>query len=87
MTQKKQQMRVSISEDMKSGVYSNAVSVTVTNNELVLDFAYMMPAQSADTEKNLKVVSRVNMTMGSAENLLSVLQTAILDFKEKQTKK
>lgn len=71
-----------IPEQIKAGVYSNAVSVTVTGSEVVIDFGYLMP--NTGDEKKVKIVSRVNMTTSSAENLLSTLQNAILDHKEKQ---
>lgn len=71
---------IKLSEEMEAGVYSNAISVHVNNNECVLDFAYSMPNSP---EPTLKVVSRINMSHKSAESLMTLLSNAMLDFKNK----
>lgn len=67
-------------EDVKAGVYSNAVSVHVNVNEVVLDFGYLIP-NSKPAE--IQVVERVNLNHRTAESFLTVLQNAMLDFRNK----
>ncbi|HBY02212.1 MAG TPA: hypothetical protein DEG92_06730 [Rikenellaceae bacterium] len=74
-------IRVSIAEDVQGGIYSNAVSVNVSPNEIVLDFGYLMPGGQ---EKVVKIMQRVNMTHRTAESFLKVFQNAVLDFRNKQ---
>ncbi len=78
------QIQVKVPESLLSGVYSNAVSVTVNPNEVIVDFGYVLPNVQPTT---INVVSRVNMTHQSAENFISTLQNAILDYRNKQQKK
>ncbi|MDA1060571.1 MAG: DUF3467 domain-containing protein [bacterium] len=80
----KKQYKVKLREELEAGVYSNAVSVHVNNNEVILDMAYTMPNMP---EPMIKIVSRVNMSHKTAESFLNVLSNAILDFKNKQKKK
>lgn len=65
----------------EQGVYANAISVHINQNEVVLDFGYVIPNQSPTT---IKLVSRVNMTHGSAESILNVLSNGLLDWRNKQ---
>lgn len=68
-------------EASQTGTYANAVSVHVNPNEVVLDFGYSEP--NANPPKIL-VTSRVNLNHRTAESFLSVLQNALLDFRNKQ---
>lgn len=77
----KQQIQIQVPEAVQIGVYSNAVSVNVNTNEVILDFGYIMPNTSPST---IKVVSRVNMNHRTAESFMRVLQNALLDFRNKQ---
>lgn len=72
--------RARISEEMESGVYSNAAQVHFTNNECILDMAYILPSAA---EPTLRVVSRINMSHKTAESLLKALSNGILDWKNK----
>ncbi|HAU39526.1 MAG: hypothetical protein UV80_C0011G0001 [Candidatus Peregrinibacteria bacterium GW2011_GWF2_43_17] len=74
-------VKVVLSEQAQAGIYSNAVSVNVSSNEVVLDFGYLMPAGQ---ERVVKVLQRVNMTHKTAESFLKVFQNAVLDFRNKQ---
>lgn len=78
-----QTIQVKVSENVQQGVYSNAASVTVTNNEIIIDFGYVLPNIQPTT---INVVSRINMTHQSAENFISTFQNAILDHRNKQKK-
>lgn len=75
-------VKVVVSEQAQAGIYSNAVSVNVSGNEVVLDFGYLVPGGGA--EKIVKVLQRVNMTHMTAESFLKVFQNAVLDFRNKQ---
>ena len=74
-------LQVKVPDDVQKGVYSNAVSVNVNSNEVVLDFGYLLPNTPAPV---IEVVSRVNMNQRTAESFLNVLAGAIDDFKKKQ---
>lgn len=62
------------------GKYANAVSVHVNMNEVVLDFGYSMPNTNPP---EIKIIERVNLNHRTAESFLSVLQNAMLDFRNK----
>lgn len=74
-------LQVKVPDDVQKGVYSNAVSVNVNSNEVVLDFGYLLPNTPAPV---IEVVSRVNMNERTAQSFLSVLSGALDDFKKKQ---
>src|SRR3989344_4535595 len=76
-----QQLQVKVPDDVQKGTYSNAVSVNVNSNEVVLDFGYLLPNPPAPI---IEVVSRVNMNQRTAESFLNVLAGAMDDFKKKQ---
>ncbi len=81
---KDQTVQVKFDAEMETGVYSNASSVHINGNELVLDFAYAIPRIAKDQGQVLKVVSRVNMSHSSAKSFLNILSNAILDFENKK---
>ncbi|MFT7184144.1 MAG: hypothetical protein ACI9QC_000475 [Oceanicoccus sp.] len=74
-------LKVNVAESVRPGVYSNAVSVNVNSNEVVVDFGYLLP-NTKDPE--IEVVARVNMNHKTAESFLNVLGGAMEDFKKKQ---
>jgi hypothetical protein len=76
-----QQLQVKVPDEVQKGVYSNAVSVNVNSNEVVVDFGYLLPNTPAPV---IEVVSRVNMNHKTAESFLNVLSGAMEDFKKKQ---
>jgi len=80
MNDEKKKLQIKYDNDMETGVYSNAASVHLTKNEIVLDFGYVIPNVKPTT---LKVVSRVNLNHAAAESLLKILSNAVLDFKNK----
>lgn len=76
-----QSIQVKVDPASEQGVYSNAVSVHVNHNEVILDFGYIIPNQNPMT---IKLVNRVNLTHQTAESLMSVLQNAMLDWRNRQ---
>jgi len=81
MEDQKQQIQVKIEPDKEHGIFTNAVSVHVNQNEVVVDFGYILPNSKPMT---IKVVNRVNMTHQTAESFLKVLSNAMLDWRNKQ---
>ena len=75
------QVQVKLDPAMENGVYANAVSVHVNQNEVILDFGYIMPNQKPMT---IKVVNRVNITHQTAESFMNVLSNAMLDWRNRQ---
>ena len=76
-------IKISVTEEMKAGVYANAASASVTANELILDMGYIVPNEKPMT---VKVVSRVNMSIKTAESLVQLLQGSIGDYYGKVAK-
>jgi len=74
-TTKKPPVRMEVPKELARGVYSNMVSITVAENEVILDFAMMMP-----NGQDAEVVSRVVLTPQVAKNFMSAFQNALLDF-------
>lgn len=74
-------VQLKVPEEQQSGAYSNAVSLNLNPNEVIIDFGYIIPNVKPTT---IKVVSRVNMTHKTAESFLKVLQNAVLDWRNKQ---
>lgn len=79
--EKSSQYKIKITEEIENGVYANAVSVHMNNNECIVDMAYTLPNLP---EAVIKIVSRINMSHKTAESFLKVLSNAILDWKNKQ---
>ena len=77
----KRKLQIKFDNDQEAGTYSNAVSVHLNKNEMVVDFGYILPNIKPTT---IKVVSRVNLSHTTAENFLKILSNAILDWKNKQ---
>ncbi|MBU1018720.1 MAG: DUF3467 domain-containing protein [Patescibacteria group bacterium] len=73
-------IKVVVAEGAQTGIYSNAVSVNVTPNEVIVDFGYLMPGAQ---EPTVKVVNRVNLSHRTAESFMKVFQNAMLDFMNK----
>lgn len=76
-----QQLKVNIPDEIKKGTYSNAVSVNVNSNEVVVDFGYLLPNTD---QPEIEVVNRVNMNHKTAKSFLDVLKGAMEDFEKKQ---
>lgn len=74
-------INVQIKDDMQSGVYANAASVSVKENDVLIDFGYILPGVTPTT---IKVQARVNMSHTTAEQFLGILQNALLDFRNRK---
>ncbi len=76
-----QKLKIGMADGVsKAGTYSNAVSVHVNPNEVVIDFGYSVPNTNPP---EIYITSRVNMNHKNAESFLSVLQNALLDYRNK----
>jgi len=75
------QLQLKIDPAGEAGSYANAISIHVNPAELAIDFAYLLPGSQPPT---LKVVSRVNVTLQTAESLMEVLGKALKNAKESQ---
>jgi len=83
MTNKDNNYTIVIDEKAEVGVYANAVSVQMNNNECIVDMAYLLPNKNKTT---LKVVSRINMSHKTAKSFLNILSNAVLDWENKKKK-
>jgi hypothetical protein len=81
MAEEKKEIQVKLEPSMEQGVFSNAVSVHVNQNEVVIDFGYILPNAKPMT---IKVASRVNLTHQTAESFMKVLSNAVLDWRNRQ---
>jgi len=77
----KKEIQVKLEPGMEQGIFSNAVSVHVNQNEVVIDFGYILPNAKPMT---IKVVSRVNLTHQTAESFMKVISNAVLDWRNRQ---
>jgi len=73
--QKVQQIKISIPEPLKGGVYCNMLHITHTREEFIMDF--MMITQATGT-----VVSRVIMSPGHMKRTISALQTNLKKYED-----
>lgn len=80
----KQQIQVKMDPAQEQGIFANAVSVHVNQNEVILDFGYILPNSNP---MSIKVVSRVNLTHNTAESFMKVLSNAVLDWRNRQKEK
>lgn len=80
----KKEIQIKLTQEMEQGIYANAVSVHVNQNEVILDFGYIVPNVKPTT---IKVVSRVNLSHNTGESFLKVLSNALLDWRNKSSEK
>ena len=74
-------VEIVVPDDLKKGVYSNTVNITATNNEVIINFILLNPA---DTPKGT-VVSRVIVPTNFVKGLSEMLNK-LDDQIKKQTK-
>lgn len=79
-TQNQNVINVQIKDEMQAGVYANAASVSVKENDVLIDFGFILPGVNPTT---IKVQARVNMSHVTAEQFLGVFQNALLDFRNR----
>ena len=71
-------LQVQIDDDVAQGVYSNLVLLNHTENEFVLDFAFIQPSNG-----RAKVRSRVISSPRHTKRLLQALQTNLERYEER----
>ena len=71
-------LQVQIDEDVAQGVYSNLVLLNHTENEFVLDFAYLQPNSPA-----AKVRARIISSPRHTKRLLVALQKNVERYEER----
>lgn len=79
--QNQQVINVQVKDEMQAGVYANAASVSVKENDILIDFGYILPGVNPTT---IKVMARINMSHVTAEQFLGVFQNALLDFRNQK---
>jgi hypothetical protein len=77
MSQSPRQLKVEFPANL-SAVYSNAVMVSQTNVEIVLDFLQVMP-----NDPNARAQARVVMTPTGAKAFLNALRTNLERYEQK----
>lgn len=75
--QKKRQIRLEFPRDLDAK-YSNAVVISQTQNEIVMDFAQIMP-----NDPRARVQSRVVMTPANAKSFMQALERNLEMFETK----
>ena len=80
-SKQKQSIQVKMDQAVEAGQYANAVSVHVNQNEVIVDFGYIVPNIKPTT---IKVVSRINVSHQTAESFMKVLSNAMLDWRNRQ---
>lgn len=73
----KRQIRLEIPNNL-SAVYANAVVISQTHSEIILDFTQIMP-----NDPRARVQSRIAMTPANAKAFLTALQTNLERFEQK----
>ncbi|HEY1553800.1 MAG TPA: DUF3467 domain-containing protein [Kofleriaceae bacterium] len=71
-------LQVQIDEDVSQGVYSNLVLLNHTENEFVLDFAFIQPANG-----RAKVRARIVSSPKHTKRLLNALQKNLERYEER----
>ena len=71
-------LQVQIDDDVSQGVYSNLVLLNHTENEFVLDFAFIQPANG-----RAKVRTRIISSPRHTKRLLNALQKNLERFEER----
>lgn len=72
---------INIPQEEATGAYTNLVSITIGKNEVIVDFAFLLPSQNPPTGE---LVKRIIMTPDVAKNFLSAFQNAVLDFENQK---
>jgi Protein of unknown function (DUF3467) len=71
-------LQIQIDEDIAQGVYANLVLLNHTENEFVLDFAFIQPANG-----RAKVRSRIVSSPRHTKRLLNALQKNLERYEER----
>jgi hypothetical protein len=73
-----QKLQIQIDDDVSQGIYSNLVLINHTENEFVLDFAFIQPANG-----RAKVRARVISSPRHTKRLLQALQKNLERYEER----
>jgi len=73
--QKKDQINISLTDDVAQGIYSNLAIITHSHSEFIVDFISMMPGV-----QKASVKSRIILTPQHAKRLLKALKDNISKF-------
>ncbi len=79
-----QQVTIRMPNEMQKGQYANLVSITVGENETVVDFAFHMPIAG---QTQADAVSRIILSPDVTKKFLSAFQNTVLDFEKHKSKK
>ena len=71
-------LQVQIDDDISQGIYSNLVLINHTENEFVIDFAFIQPAA-----QRAKVRTRVISSPRHTKRLLAALQKNVERYEER----
>jgi hypothetical protein len=63
-------------------VYANVVNMTLGPFDLVMDFGFKTPEQTAKGSPDYEVVSRVAMSLAHAKSMLPLLAKVIAGYEE-----
>ncbi|MDX1535830.1 MAG: DUF3467 domain-containing protein [Candidatus Spechtbacterales bacterium] len=74
--QNQQQIKMNASEDVLKGAYANAMQISHTKEEFILDFFLAHPPQG-------QLASRVITSPGHAKRIVAALQQNIKNYEEK----
>jgi hypothetical protein len=68
--------------DAPAPTYANVVNLTVGPFDLVLDFGFKTPEQTARGSADYEIVSRVAMSLGHAKSMLPLLARVIAQYEK-----
>lgn len=74
--EKPQEIKISMSEQIKGGVYANLMRITHTREEFILDFAMVTPPEGS-------VTARVIMSPGHIKRTISALNENVTKYEGK----
>ena len=74
--EKKQQIQIEVDDSVAKGVYSNVAIIFHSDNEFIMDFAFVHPPKA-------KVVSRIISSPSHAKSFLKALEQNVMQY-EKQ---
>ncbi len=73
------QIQMNAQEEMLHGKYANAVNVSSTGREVIVDFAFVYPAGN---ENRASVVSRVILSPEMANNLAATISKTMMQAQQ-----
>lgn len=74
--EKKQQIQIEVDDNVSKGVYSNVAIIFHSENEFIIDFAFVHPPKA-------KVVSRIITSPSHAKGFLKALEQNVSQYENK----